>query len=159
MKNLWQQRSPKQRGCILFLGLVIILASFYSFFVAPAHIKSLHQELQLNRLIFQKLQTADQQFQALSRSQKPAQRITANDLLRYLKTSVQQEQFATSVTLQSNNPAYVLVNFNAPIHIDVLLSWLTKLWLQEGIVVNTASITRTDTTGMVRAELVLNTTA
>ena len=157
MKNekLISKSSYKKQILLSVTGLLFIGLIIYGVYNTPQRLSILSNEIQQNQNLANELNLADQHLQQLKQKQQPAHQIAIKDFWSYVEQSAKQENFKVSITLKSQNMAYLAINFDKAVSMNQLLSWLTKLWLQEGIVVNEASFTRTSNPGLVIASLVL----
>ena len=156
MKQWWQNLTLRERLIVGVGGVLAVLIIFYVFFWQPLSddVSNLQQQLTSKQNNVRWIASASARIQALQTSgfrvslgHTPVLKVV-NQTLSSAKLNYYLKQAPLP---QGHNVQVVLVN--APF--DAMMSWLRRMWLQQGIVVQHIKVVRTTTLGTINAEVLL----
>jgi len=158
MKEWWFNLNLREKQTVSLGVAVTIMALLYGLIWSPLHtsVNALRDQIQHNQQLLSWMQTADQQIQAAAKM-TPTPTVTHNaaSWLSIVQDNVKQSPLAKNLTqlVQADNDS-VKLTFQQ-VDFDLLISWLTELWQQQGLVVTQLTITSGSTPGIVGAEFIL----
>lgn len=158
MKEWWFNLNLREKQTVSLGAAITIMALLYGLIWSPLHnsVIALRDQMQHNQQLLFWMQTADQQIQAAEKmTQIPTPTHNAASWLSIIQDNVKQSPLAKNLTqlVQADNDS-VKLTFQQ-VDFDLLISWLTELWQQQGLVVTQLTITSGSTPGIVGAEFIL----
>lgn len=156
MKDWWQGLSSRERTLLSSLSGALALLILYFIIWTPIanSVNSLKKNVTNNRALVTWMQKATQALKAntTDRTRKtvnPAQRLAV--IQQALTTTNFNKKVAQLAQTEKNNVRIVITSAS----FDTLTTWLTTLWLNDGIAVNALTIKRLNNQGLVSANIVL----
>ncbi len=158
MKEWWFNLSLREKQTVSLGVAAIIVALFYIIIWSPLHssVASLRDQVQHNKQLLTWMQTTDRQIQAAEKISKvPTTTHSTASWLSIVQDNLKQSTLVNSLTqLAQADHDSVKLRFQQ-VDFDSLISWLTALWQQEGLVVTQLVVKPTNVAGMVETEFVL----
>lgn len=158
MQEWWFNLSLREKQTVSLGIAVTIMALLYGLVWSPLHhrVSALREQIQHQQQLLSWMQTTDQQIQAAAKMTQLAT-VTHNPAswLSIAQDSIKQTPLAKNLTqlVQADNDS-VKLTFQQ-VDFDLLMSWLTELWHQQGLVINQLTVTAGSTPGIVEAEFIL----
>lgn len=158
MKEWWFNLNLREKQMVGLGVTVTIMALLYGLIWSPLHnsVSALRDQIQRNQQLLSWMQAADQQIQTAAKmTPTPTAPHNAASWLSIVQNNVKQSPLAKNLTqlVQADNDS-VKLTFQQ-VDFDLLISWLTELWQQQGLVVTQLTITSGSTPGIVGAEFIL----
>jgi len=158
MKEWWLNLNLREKQAVSLGATVMTLALLYGLIWSPLHnsVTALRDQIQHNQQLLSWMQTADQQIQAAEKmTQTPTATHNAASWLSIVQDNIKQSPLTKNLTqlVQADNDS-VKLTFQQ-VDFDLLISWLTELWQQQGLVVTQLTITSGSIPGIVGAEFIL----
>jgi general secretion pathway protein M len=156
MKEWWNNLSLRDKRIASSGIIMIVMIAFYMLIWLPLANKNerLRTEVQHDKQLLIWMQAANQHIQSLKKNNLARQNsISSASLLSTLQNSIQQSPLKNKITQlkQSENDS---VQLNAQsINFDELISWLIKIWEEQGMSVSQLSIVPQGPIGNVNAEI------
>ncbi len=159
MKEQWSHLSLREKQTVSIGAAAVIIGLLYLLIWAPLHhrVVSFRDQIQQNQKLLSWMQTTDEQIQAAEKiGRKPASTQSTASRLSIVQNSLKQSPIANSITqlVQADHDS-VKLNFQQ-VDFDSLISWLTELWQQQGLIITQLTVKSSNTPGMVTAEFILS---
>lgn len=158
MKERWNNLEIREKQAVALAGIAIVLFLIYEVIWSPlAHkVESLRHEVIQDQTLLYWMQESDARIQSLNSSLQKHKTKSTVTLLGVVQTEISSSHFAQHVTQmqQGDNNTVHLVLSN--VNFDDLVTWLTQIWQQQGLIVVDANITSENTPGMVDIDLTIS---
>lgn len=159
MKNWWQNLALREKQAVLLGGLLLILLIFYSFIWLPLSnsADNLRNKIHHNQELLLWMQDTDEKMQAIEHNLKqPSQTRLASSLLSLVQHELQKSPINNAVSQlrqAENNAVQMHVE---KVSFDELITWLTTMWQNFGLLVTEINVMLSGQVGMVQGEITLN---
>lgn len=158
MKQYWQQLKPRERMLMMIGGGIFSVLILYLVVLEPLTIKveQLTVKVEKHQALVKALKTMSKEVVSLQRSSSGSvsSKRRGQSLLVLVDRTSKQDKLGKSITrIEPDGSARVRVWLEAAAF-DDLTKWLAKLETNYNIIVETAVIDKTDTTGRVNVRVV-----
>ena len=157
MIERWHELSARERHLVILMGVTCLIALLYFVVLKPLTQTrtQLRQTYQDNIATLTHLTNAVPQIQQYQRIAGHPTSITDNNLLEHLQSSLEESPFSSAEkTIQQTDGQHVKIQWNA-IPFDQLMDWLDTEWRESSVLVSQMDVTATETSGVVKASVVL----
>lgn len=158
MKQWWFNLNLREKQTVSIGGVSMIIAILYLLIWSPLQtsVTTFRDQIQHNKNLLDWMKTTDEKIQAAEKmGQKPLSKSTGSSL-SIVQNDLKKSPIANNITqlVQADNDS-VKLNFQR-VDFDLLMSWLTELWQQQGFIVTQMTAKAGDAPGMVSAEFILS---
>lgn len=155
LEKRWNKLAVRERILVILGVIFVVVFLFYTLLLTPYnnYVKSLTADISNKSSLIQWMQNATTTITQLKTEGFEVKDIGDQSLLTIIDQSSrlnQIDRFITQLSQAGNNK--VNAEFNT-VPFDDLMKWINKLWRKYGIQVNKATITPTNTPGLVKAEV------
>jgi general secretion pathway protein M len=156
MKEWWNSLSLRDKRLASLAGIIVIVTLLYILIWSPLVNKNdlLRTQIQHNKQLLVWMKAANEQIETLQKNDRSHQTsVSSASLLSTLQTSIKQSSLKDKFTQlkQSENDS-VQLSFQS-VNFDELITWLIKIWQEQGISVSQISVTPLASIGNVNAEM------
>ena len=155
MKEWWHALSLRDKRILCLGGFIIAAILFYEGVLHPLITKnqSLHQQIQTNKQLIVWMRAIHQEIYTLEK--KPTTHFVGHSALSVLQDELKKSNLLDAITelKQAENNA-VKLNFQA-IYFDRLMTWIIKMYKEQGFVVVQMEVSPHTSLGMVNGTMVL----
>ncbi len=158
MKEWWSNLNLREKRIVSLGAAAIVIALVYLVLWSPlaSSIDNFRDHIKHNQDLLLWMQTADKNIQAIEKiGKKPETHRTASHL-SIVENYLKQSPLAKNITqlVQADNDS-VKLGFQR-VDFDLLMTWLTELWQQQGLIITQFTVKPDNAPGMVTGELILS---
>jgi type II secretory pathway component PulM len=158
MKEWWNNLSLREKQTLSLGGFFVVLFLIYALLWSPLNSKvnSLREQIVKDQKLLAWMQETNQHILTLEKSFKTGKQDSSGvSLLSIMQKQINKTQFVSSLgqLRQADNDS-VQLNFTN-VDFDKLVTWLTELSQEEGVVIAQMSVAAGATPGVVSVDLVL----
>lgn len=157
MKQWWLNLNLREKQTVAFGGIALIAALLYLIIWSPltSSVSTFRDQIKHNQNLLDWMKTADIKIQAAEKSGQNPHIISTGSHLTVVQNDLKKSPIANNITqlVQADNDS-VKLTFQR-VDFDLLLTWLTTLWQQQGLIVTQMTVKPGDAPGMVSAELIV----
>ncbi|MCK4870123.1 MAG: type II secretion system protein M [Gammaproteobacteria bacterium] len=158
IKKWWHTLAAREQKIVTTGGTIAIILIIYTLIWQPfsSAVNNAKKDVINKRNLVTWMQHATARITALRANGNMRQNISNTSLLTFVDNSLRSNNLNRYVTqIKQADNSKVALNFNsAPF--DELISWLTKIWQQDGINTTNATFQKTDNQGLVKVSLILS---
>lgn len=158
IKKWWHTLASREQKIVAIGGTIATILIIYVLIWQPfsGAVNNAKKDMINKRNLVTWMQHATARITTLRKSGTIRQNIGNTSLLTFVDNSLRSNNLNRYVTqIKQADDNKVSLNFNrAPF--DELISWLTKIWQQDGINTTSATFQKTDKQGLVKTSLILS---
>lgn len=158
MKEWWLNLNLREKQTVSLGAVALIVGIIYLLVWSPLSdsVTTTRDQIQHNQKLLDWMKTADAKIQAAEAMGQTPHALSTGSRLSNVQNDLKKSPIGNSVTqlVQAENDS-VKLNFQK-VDFDLLISWLTTLWQQYGLVVSQMTVKSSDAPGMVTAEFILS---
>lgn len=157
IREWWLNLAPREKQYVFTGGCALTLLLIYALIWSPLanKVQSLREQIQHDQVVLAFMKETDKQIHELEKSPRSSSNKTASSLLGTVQSEINQTPFAKNISqLQQAENDVVSVHLQK-VGFDNLIKWLTAFCQQQRVIVTQATVTLSDTPGIVDMDLKL----
>lgn len=161
MKNIniyiekWQQLSARERILLIIGAIFIVVSLFYLLLWEPltTAVEHYREDVIANRVLLRQVKEIGPEITQLRSQMNRSQIKSQAELIAVIEKTIKKSRIQEAVTEIGSGPENSARLRFDEVSFDELMTWLIDLQQKQGIVVNTITIEKLPTVGMVKAQL------